>query len=68
MIDTINDSRFADLPPAQIVAVLAKERQYVGSEMTIYRIMREEGLVNHRGRARQPREPRPVPMLEAKGI
>jgi transposase InsO family protein len=36
--------------------------------MTIYRIMREEGLLNHRGRARQPRKPRAVPMLEAKGI
>ena len=68
VIDTINDSRFSDLPPAQIVAILAEEQQYVGSEMTIYRIMREEGLLNHRGRARQPREPRPVPMLEAKGI
>ena len=67
VIDTINDPRFADLPPGQIVAILAEEQQYVGSEMTIYRIMREEDLLNHRGRARQPREPRPVPMLEAKG-
>ena len=41
MIDTINDPRFADLPPGQIVAILAEEQQYVGSEMTIYRIMRE---------------------------
>ena len=36
------------LPPGQIVAILAEEQQYVGSEMTIYRIMREEGLLNHR--------------------
>jgi len=36
--------------------------------MTIYRIMREERLLNHRGRVRQPRKPRAVPMLEAKGI
>ena len=68
VIDTINDPRFADLPPGQIVAILAEEEQYVGSEMTIYRIMREEGLLNHRGRARQRRKPRAVPMLEAKGI
>ena len=68
MIDTINDPRFADLPPGQIVAILAEEQQYVGSEMTIYRITREEGLLNHRGRARQPRKPRPVPVLEASGI
>ncbi len=36
--------------------------------MTIYRIIREEGLLNHRGRVCHPREPRPVPMLESKAI
>ena len=35
--------------------------------MTIYRIIREEGLLNHRGRACHPREPRPVPMLGIQG-
>jgi transposase-like protein len=68
MIETINDPRFADLTPAQIVAILAEERIYVGSESTIYRIMRQEGLLNHRGRTRQPREPRDVPVLEAAAI
>ena len=68
VLETVNDSRFADLTPAQIVAILAEERVYVGSESTIYRMMRQEGLLNHRGRTRQPREPREVPMLEATGI
>lgn len=68
VIDTVNDPRFADLPPAQIVAILAEEKRYIGSEMTIYRIMREEGLLNHRGRSRQPRQPREVPKLTATGI
>ena len=68
VIDTVNDPRFADLPPGQIVAILAEEKQYIGSEMTIYRIMREKGLLNHRGRARQPRESRDVPMLTATAI
>ncbi len=57
--DTINDPRFADLPPGQIVAILAEEQQYVGSEITIYRIMREEGLLNHRVRTSQSHKPRP---------
>jgi transposase-like protein len=52
VIETVNDPRFADLTPAQIVAILAEERIYVGSESTFYRIMREEGLLRHRGRAR----------------
>ena len=59
MIDSVNDPRFADLTHVQIVAILDVERMYVGSESTIYRIMRLEGLLNHRGRARSSREPRP---------
>jgi len=68
VIETVNDLRFADLTPAQIVAILAEERIYVGSESSFYRIIREEGLLRQRDRARQPREPRPIPMLEARGI
>jgi transposase InsO family protein len=65
---TVNDARFADLTPAQIVAILAEEGVYVGSESTIYRIMRQEGLLNHRGRSRPPREPKEPPVLEATGV
>ena len=64
----MNDPRFADLTPGQIVAILAEEGTYVGSESTMYRIMRQEGLLNHRGRSRLPREPRDPPVLEATGI
>ena len=38
VLDTLNDPRFADLTPAQIVALLAEERVYVGSESIFYRI------------------------------
>jgi transposase InsO family protein len=68
VLTTVNDPRFADLTPGQIVAILAEEGTYVGSESTIYRLMREEGLLNHRGRSRKPREPREPPMLEASGV
>jgi putative transposase len=68
VIESVNDLRFADPTPAQIGTILAEERLYVGSESTVYHILREEGLLRHRGRARQPREPRPIPMLEARGI
>jgi hypothetical protein len=64
----INKMRFSHLPPGQVVAFLAEVGNYIGSEMTMYRIMREEGLLNHRGRARQMRKKREVPMLEARGI
>ena len=68
VLSTVNDPRFADLTPNQIVAILAEEGVYVASESTIYRIMREEGLLNHRGRSRPPREPREPPVLEATGV
>ena len=68
LIETINNPRFADLHPAQIVAVLAEEEDYVGSESTIYRIMRQEGLLSHRGRSRPPREKKEAPVLEATGF
>jgi transposase len=68
VLETVIDSRFADLTPSQIVAILAEEGLYVGSESTIYRILRQEGLLNHRGRSRPPREPREPPVLEATGI
>jgi len=68
VLSTVNDPRYADLTPNQIVAILAEEGAYMGSESTIYRIMRQEGLLNHRGRSRPPREPREPPTLEATGI
>lgn len=68
VLSTVNDPRFADLTPSQIVATLAEEGVYIGSESTMYRIMRQEGLLNHRGRSRPPREPREPPVLEARGI
>ena len=60
IINEINEMRFAHVPPA------VEEGNYVGSEMTIYRIMREEGLLNHQGRARQIRKKQEVLMLEAR--
>ena len=40
----------------------------MGSESAFFRIIGGEGLLRHLGRARQPREPRPIPILEARGI
>ena len=49
IINVINEMRFAHLPPAQVVEILAEEGNYIRSEMTIYRLMRKEGLLIHRG-------------------
>ena len=50
----MNEPRFCDLSPNQIVPLLADEDRYVASESTLYRLLREEDLLQHRGRAKAP--------------
>lgn len=52
VLETVNSPRFRDLPPSQIVPLLADEGRYLASEATMYRIMREESLLAHRGSAK----------------
>ena len=54
VIDTVNENRFASMPPCEIVPALADEGIYIASESTFYRILREEKMQNHRGRSQQP--------------
>lgn len=49
-----NSREFRDLSPKQIVPKLADRGKYVASESTFYRVLREEALLNHRGRAQAP--------------
>jgi putative transposase len=53
-----NEPRFADVPPARIVPMLADEGVYITSESTFSRVLREHGQVTHRGRAKAPRATR----------
>lgn len=59
LLTLVNEPRFADLPPTQIVPRLADEGRYLASESTIYRILRAEDQLKARSRARAPvhREP-----------
>lgn len=50
-----NEPRFADVPPARIVPMLADEGVYVASESSFARVLREHGQAEHRGRAKAPR-------------
>ncbi len=43
VLDTVNDPRFADLTPAQIVAILAEERIYVGSGLLFIALCARKG-------------------------
>lgn len=60
VLRTINSPEFRDLPPTQIVPRLADANQYLASEATMYRMLREEDQLTHRQRSRpaQGRKPR----------
>jgi transposase InsO family protein len=54
VLRVVNEPRFASLPPTQIVPRLADEGRYLASESTMYRILRVEQQLTHRGNARVP--------------
>jgi len=61
LLRVVNSLEYRDLSPKQIVPLLADKRRYIASESTIYRVLKEEGQLAHRGRAkprtsRAPRE------------
>ena len=59
-------AEFRDATPKSIVPTLADRGEYVASESTFYRVLREAGEMTHRGRARPP-TPRPVPTHTSTG-
>lgn len=59
VLSLANEPRFADMPPARIVPMLADEGIYVASESTFSRLLRAQGQTAHRGRARSPRPSKP---------
>lgn len=58
MLKVCTEEAHADLPPGQIVPRLADAGVYLASESTMYRVLREEGLQHHRGRAKAPSSPK----------
>ena len=54
-----NEPRFAELPPARIVPMLADEGVYLASESSFSRVLRAHGQTRHRGRAKTPQRTRP---------
>jgi transposase InsO family protein len=54
-----NEPRFAALPPARIVPMLADEGVYLASESTFSRVLKAHGQTAHRGHAKAPRASRP---------
>lgn len=59
VLDTAHRPEFRDLSPRQIVPLLADGGEYVASESTFYRVLREAGELAHRGHARPRKRHKP---------
>lgn len=56
VLDTCHQPEFASSPPSQIVPQLADRGEYLASESSFYRILREADEQHHRGRSRASRK------------
>lgn len=63
VIDIVKKEEFVDLPPSQIVPKLADQGVYIASESTMYRILREEKMQQHRGQSKRPQTKLPESYL-----
>ncbi len=55
ILSVCSQPEFQSLPPSQIVPRLADNGEYIASESSFYRVLREAHEVNRRGRAQAPR-------------
>jgi len=67
VLKTVNQEKYRDLSVKQIVPRLADEGTYLASESTMYRILREEDQLRHRG-VSQPRTSKAPRALVATGV
>jgi len=52
IISVVNSDEFCAMTPNQIVPILAERGEYIASERTYYRVLKDEGQLAHRHRAR----------------
>lgn len=60
LLSIANTPRFAAVPPARIVPMLADEGVYLASESSFARVLRSAGQSRHRGRAKASKAGRPA--------
>lgn len=53
IIKVCTSKKYMDLPPSQIVPLLADEGTYLASESTFYKILKERKLLEHRGKSKR---------------
>lgn len=59
ILDAAHRPEFRDLSPRQIVPLLADRGEYIASESSFYRVLRDEGELTHRGHSRPQKSRKP---------
>ena len=59
ILQAINQPEHANLPIGAILPGILDRELFIGSESTIYRVMKEAKQLFHRGKARRPSHKRP---------
>jgi len=63
IVEVSNSSTYRDLSPWQIVAQLADEGSYLGSESSFYRVLKQNDLLSHRQKSKPHVHSRPKDLL-----
>lgn len=61
VLTVANSEEYRDLPPCKIVPMLADSDEYIASESSFYRVLREEKQLAHRLKSKPARRKRPAP-------
>ncbi len=63
VLSVANSLEFANLPPGQIVPLLADRGEYIASESSFYRILKEENCLSHRSKSRPKQHRKPEELV-----
>lgn len=63
VVEIANSPKFANLSPWQIVPQLADTGQYVASESTFYRVLKQENLLAHRSNSHPQKHSKPEELV-----
>ena len=66
IIETCTSEEFRDLPPTQIIPLLADKGEYIASEATFYRILKAEKMLTHRNDTNPEKRHRPQELIATK--
>jgi len=54
IIEVVNSPEYKSLPPSQTVPALADKGEYIASESTMYKVLKEHSMQHHRGLSKAP--------------